>query len=117
MKPLRFISDFEFRISDCSRFINPQSAIRNPQSHLLVGAMFFLSIISIIAIVWALTPTVMACPLCKEALFDPAQAKQAVKTAKGYALSIGVMLATPALLFGGITAMVVRAQRRKNKKR
>ena len=55
----------------------------------------------------------MGCPGCKEALFDPGQLPQRLSTARGYALSIAVMLAVPVGLLGGITAVVVRAARRK----
>src|SRR5262249_45201736 len=53
-----------------------------------------------------------ACPGCQDALFNPAQAEQAVRTARGFAWSIYTLLAVPMLLVGGITALVVRASRR-----
>ncbi len=56
-------------------------------------------------------PSAEACPGCKEALFDPAQLQQKLSTAKGYALSIGVLLSVPLVLLGGIVTMVVRARR------
>jgi len=56
----------------------------------------------------------MACPGCKEALFDPGQLPQKLATAKGYAVSIGLMLAVPATLIGGITALVIRSCHRGN---
>ena len=55
-----------------------------------------------------------ACPGCKEALFDPAELPQRLSAAKGYALSIGLLLAVPAALVGGLTWLIVRAQRRRN---
>ncbi len=55
---------------------------------------------------------VWACPACKEALFDPGQLQQKLSAAKGYALSIGLMLAMPVGLIGGITTLILRAQRR-----
>jgi len=53
-----------------------------------------------------------ACPLCKEALFDPEQLSQKLATAKGYAMSIGLLLSVPAVLVGGVVALIVRAHRR-----
>jgi len=55
---------------------------------------------------------VMACPLCKEALFDPGQMHQRLATAKGYALSIALLLSVPAALVAGVTALIVRAHKR-----
>ena len=54
-----------------------------------------------------------ACPGCKEALFDPAQLQQKLSTARGYALSIGVMLMVPVALIGGVAAGIIRAAKRK----
>ena len=53
-----------------------------------------------------------ACPGCKEALFDPGALPQRLSTARGYALSIGLLLAIPFGLVAGVTALVVRAHRR-----
>jgi len=50
----------------------------------------------------------MACPGCKEALFDPGELPQKLSTARGYALSIGLMLAVPLLLIASVTTLVVR---------
>ena len=61
-----------------------------------------------------LPSTGWSCPGCKEALFDPAQLPQRLSTARGYALSIGLLLMVPATLIGGLTALIVRAQRRRN---
>ena len=55
------------------------------------------------------------CALCKEALFDPSQIQQKIATAKGYALSIGLMLMMPLSLVGGVTTLVVRAYRRRRR--
>ena len=54
----------------------------------------------------------LACPACKEALFDPGQLKQTLATAKGYAMSILLLLSMPAVLIGGTAALIVRAHRR-----
>ena len=56
----------------------------------------------------------LACPGCKEALFDPGQLAQKLSTAKGYALSIGLLLSVPFALVAGITALVVRAGRKRH---
>ena len=53
-----------------------------------------------------------ACPGCKEALFDPGQLQQKLATARGYALSIGLLLAVPFGLVAGVAALIVRATRR-----
>ena len=81
----------------------PKSAIRNPK---------FLSWM-IGALVLCLAPALArACPGCKEALFEPGKIGQNLSTARGYALSIMLMLAVPLLLVGGITTLVLRARRR-----
>ena len=59
------------------------------------------------------TAVAWACPGCKEALFDPGQLQQKLSTAKGYAWSIALLLACPVALVGGVTALVVRASRRR----
>ena len=53
-----------------------------------------------------------ACPGCKEALFDPGQLAEKIATEKGYAFSIGVLLAVPFFLTGGLIAAVARSIRR-----
>lgn len=58
--------------------------------------------------------TALACPACKEALFDPAQARQIMSAAGGYALSIGLLLGVPFALVGGLALMIVRQARRKS---
>ena len=58
---------------------------------------------------------VWACPGCKEALFDPGQLSQKLSTARGYALSIGLLLAVPVGLVGGIAALIILAQRRQHR--
>jgi len=55
----------------------------------------------------------LACPTCKEALFDPGELPQRLSTARGYALSIGLLLAMPLGLVGGGSVLILRAQRRK----
>ncbi len=49
-----------------------------------------------------------ACPSCKEALFDPSQAEQVTRAAKGYAWSIGLLIGTPMLLVGILAAVITR---------
>ena len=53
-----------------------------------------------------------ACPGCKEALFDPGQLHQKLWAAKGYALSIGLLLLAPAILVAALALMIVRGARR-----
>ena len=61
---------------------------------------------------YLLPSTGWSCPGCKEALFDPAQLPQKLATAKGYAISIGLLLTVPAALIGGLIALIIHAQRR-----
>jgi hypothetical protein len=65
------------------------------------------------AFIVLLPHVVMACPGCKEALFDPGELQQKLSTAKGYAMSIGLLLAMPIGLIGGLTLLILRAHRRK----
>lgn len=53
-----------------------------------------------------------ACPGCKEALFDPDQLSQKLASAKGYALSIGMLLTVPFLIIAGFTAFIIASARR-----
>ena len=53
-----------------------------------------------------------ACPLCSEGLFDPAQAQQTARVAKGYAVSIATLAAMPFILFGIVATLIVRSVRR-----
>jgi len=58
------------------------------------------------------TVAAWACPSCKEALFDPAQAEQVARAAKGYAWSIGLLVGTPMLLVGTLATVITRQIRR-----
>lgn len=59
------------------------------------------------------TPAVTsACPGCKEALFDPDQLAQKLSTARGYALSIGLLLTVPFLIIAGFAAFIIGSARR-----
>jgi len=53
-----------------------------------------------------------ACPLCKEILMEPGKLSETLATAKGYAASILLLLGVPAILVGGVAALVIRAHRR-----
>jgi len=99
---MKRILDFRFSILDYATHSNPKSKIQNPKLLLLTG--FFL--LGFSAVTWA-------CPLCKEALFDPSQLQAKLATAKGYAVSIGLLLSVPALLVGGVAALIVRARHRR----
>ena len=55
---------------------------------------------------------VEACPSCKESLFDPAGLPQRLATAKGYAISISLMVGVPLAMVGGLTILIVRTQRK-----
>lgn len=54
----------------------------------------------------------IACPGCKEALFDPGQLAEKIATAKGYAWSIGTLLSVPFLLVATVALLVVRNTRK-----
>ncbi len=68
------------------------------------------SVVIGLCVVWP--AAVLACPLCKEALFEVGQLQQKLSTARGYALSITLMLAVPSVLIAGIATLVVRSSRR-----
>ena len=69
--------------------------------------------IVILTIAYLLAPfTAAACPMCKESLFDPGQIGQKIATAKGYAISIGMLLAVPFILVASVIALVARSTRR-----
>jgi uncharacterized membrane protein YozB (DUF420 family) len=54
-----------------------------------------------------------ACPGCKEAAFDTAEQSRAkLASAKGYGLSIGLMLLVPVSLIGGIGITIARGAKR-----
>lgn len=55
-----------------------------------------------------------ACPMCKEAFLEPGQPEQRLSTARGYALSVGLMLAVPVCLLGTMAAAIVRVERRRH---
>ncbi len=90
-----------------SAICDSKLAIRFRPLGLLAGWMAWL----------ALPAMVLACPTCKEALFDPTQAQQVLKTAQGYAMSIGLLIGTPLLLVGGVATLIVRHARRQGTRR
>jgi len=67
------------------------------------------------SILCVVSPLARARPGCKEALFDPGQLSQKLSTARGYAISIGLLLAVPFVLVAGTAALIVRAQRRRRR--
>ena len=103
---VRRIFDFGFWILDSGRRVaNPKSKIQNPKFLVLVIGGLVVGFLTVHA-------AAIACPLCKEAIFDPAQLHQRLSTAKAYALSIGLMLTMPAALVGAVAAGLIRGQRR-----
>ena len=56
---------------------------------------------------WAL-----GCPACQEAVASQGDPETARKLISGFSWSLGLLLSTPYLLFGGITFLVVRSARR-----
>lgn len=55
---------------------------------------------------------VWACPLCSDALVAPGEAASRSRLAQGYAVTIAGMIATPLVLVGTVSALVVRSARR-----
>ena len=64
-------------------------------------------------LVWA--SVAEACPGCKEALFEPGKVSQLISTARGYALSIGLMLLVPASLIACLALLIIRSARRQGR--
>ena len=95
---MKRILDFRFWILD----YNLKSKIKNPQ---------FLSLVVLCCVAFSLP--VAACPGCKEALFDPGKLAEKLATAKGYAISIGLLLAMPFLLVATIALKIASARRRR----
>jgi len=62
--------------------------------------------------VWMGAEAASACPSCKEALFDPAQAEQVTRAARGYAWSIGLMIGAPLLIVATLATVIGRGIRR-----
>lgn len=79
---------------------------RNPWRHGLLVATLLL-----------LPPIAAACPMCKEALFDPTQAATASRTATGYALSIALLMLTPLSLVAGMALWIARSIKRASRHR
>ena len=50
---------------------------------------------------------------CKDALFEPDQLTLRLSSAKGYALSIGLLLGVPAALAGTVATLLVRSHRQR----
>jgi len=53
-----------------------------------------------------------ACPMCKEVAANQSDPATAEHLRSGFALSLGLLLSTPYLLFGGITFLITRSARR-----
>ncbi|GEM_PF-1924235 len=103
---MKRILDFRFLILDDRRVpSNPNSKIQNRK---------YIVRISLLACLCLFSQVVEACPACSESLFDPKQLHQRLSAAKGYALSIALLLCVLFGLVGGITALVMQAQRRKS---
>lgn len=74
----------------------------------LAVALFFLGALAVVAPALA-----GACPLCREALIDPAHPQAVTRAAKGYAVSIAALVGMPFVLVGGVATLIVRASRRR----
>ena len=106
---MRRILDFGFLILDYAirPSVNLKSKIKKFDAPALLAWSMLLMLSAPVAL-WA-------CPGCKEALFDPSELPRRLAVAKGYALSIGLMLAVPLGLVGGGAALIARAHRRKQR--
>ena len=105
MELISEIANCELRIANFQSD-NPKPITHNPQS---VAGISIVLVLLALAVLLCMPATTMACPLCKEALFDPGQIHQKLSLAKGYAVSIVFMLAMPLALLGGVAALIVRA--------
>ena len=98
---------------------NSELGIRNAQWEPIPNPAFriphFLAAAACLFVLCMFPAAAGACPGCKEALFDPKQVQQKQSAAQGYNLSIGLLLAVPATLVGGTSAMLIRAGRRKRR--
>ena len=63
-------------------------------------------------VLFLFTGVAWACPMCREALADPAHPQAITRAAKGYAVSIAALIGMPFLLVGGVAALIVRGHRR-----
>ncbi|MBI3323375.1 MAG: hypothetical protein HYZ95_02800 [Candidatus Omnitrophica bacterium] len=66
----------------------------------------------LVLVLFLFTGVAWACPMCKEALADPARARTVTRAAKGYAVSIAALIGMPFLLVGGVATLIVRGHRR-----
>jgi hypothetical protein len=66
----------------------------------------------LVFVLFLFTGVAWACPMCKEALVDPARPHAVTRAAKGYAVSIAALIGMPFLLVGGVAALIVRGHRR-----
>jgi len=85
--------------------LRPKSVYCQRVSHLATA-------LALVAFLIVVPMMASACPLCKEALFDPSQLHQRISTAKGYALSIGLLLLVPTGLIAGVAMSIIRSARR-----
>lgn len=74
--------------------------------------VFWLPLVSFIFCLLTSAAVTSACPGCKDALIEPKEAPRRFATARGYAASIGLMLAVPATLVGGTTVALMRASKK-----
>ena len=78
----------------------------HPSTHRLIYAFVLLVMVLLLA-----HPLANACPACKDALFDPGQLHQRLSAARGYAVSIILLLSVPLILVSSVVALIVRTQR------
>lgn len=57
----------------------------------------------------------IACPMCTEVAAGQTDPSAAASLRNGFGLSLGLLLSTPYILFGGITFSIVRSVRRMKK--
>ena len=62
---------------------------------------------------WLVAGTLaLACPMCQEALSSQNDPAFGIQLTQGYARSIALMMATPYVVFAGVTLLIVRHARR-----
>ena len=68
----------------------------------------------VFALICLMAGAAWACPMCKEVAANQGDPSTAEHLRGGFAVSLGLLLSTPYLLFGGVTFLITRSVRRKN---
>lgn len=70
-------------------------------------------ILTVLIFVSLLAGTAWACPMCKEVAVNQSDLSTAEHLRGGFAVSLGLLLSTPYVLFGGIALGIARSVRKK----